>query len=262
MNRAPATRTTAPFFALTGVALRPLALLWLVLALGLMEGLLTLGRETGRLVFRQGADVWAGHGSVFLALAMFFQTLLALACVPLLRRFLPRADDHLRRPPVRSYFGLAMAIGVAMGLFMLVADYAPALLAGDVPDRRYSTSLFDEIFYPVTMLFTGLPEETLFRGVMVGALAVLIPGRVRIGRIDLPLAAFLVAGLFGVAHWRSFTAGPLHLAIAQQLYAFLFALIYVWLMERSRSLLAPMVAHGVGNGVEVAAVVLLARAWA
>ena len=260
MRRATADRT-APFFALSGIRLRAPALLWLGLTWALTEGLLTLGRETGRFVFRQGVDLWGNHGAVFLALAMFFQTLLALALVPLLRRFLPSADDHLRWPPVNSCAGLATVLGIAMGLLMLVADHAPALLAGEVPDRSYSKSPVDEIGFPLVLLFTGLIEETLFRGVLVGALAVLIPGRIRVGAIDLPLAAYLVALLFGVAHWRSFLHDPLHLAIAQQLYAFLFALIYVWLMERSRSLLAPMVAHGVGNTVEVAAVVLLARAW-
>lgn len=260
MSSATAART-APIFALCGVRLRPSALLWLGLAWALTEALLTIGRETGRFVFRHGGALWGNHGAVFLALAMFFQALLAPALVPALRRFLPRADDHLRWPPVRAYVGLATALGIGMGLFMLAADYAPALLAGDVPDRSYSQSRFDEIGFPLVMLFTGLIEETLFRGVLVGALAVLIPGRVRTGPIDLPLAAYLVALLFGIAHWRSFLQDPLHLAIAQQLYAVLFALIYVWLMERSRSLLAPMVAHGVSDAVEVAAVVLLARAW-
>jgi membrane protease YdiL (CAAX protease family) len=33
-------------------------------------------------------------------------------------------------------------------------------------------------------------------------------------------------------------------------------------MERSRSLLAPMIAHGVGDLLEVAAVMLLSVAWA
>jgi hypothetical protein len=45
---------------------------------------------------------------------------------------------------------------------------------------------------------------------------VLVPGRLRIGSIDLPLAA------------------------------------YTWLMERSDSLLAPITEHGVSNAVEVA----------
>jgi hypothetical protein len=42
--------------------------------------------------------------------------------------------------------------------------------------------------------------------------------------------------------------------------AFVFGLTYVWLMERSRSLLAPMTAHGLGDMLEVAAVMVLTAA--
>ena len=75
------------------------------------------------------------------------------------------------------------------------------------------------------------------------------------------MAAYAVALMFGLAHWQSFVVDPLHQAIAQQLYAFAWGLIYVWLMERSRSLLAPMIAHGLGNFTEVAIVIALNAAW-
>ena len=78
---------------------------------------------------------------------------------------------------------------------------------------------------------------------------------------DLPVAAYIVALLFGMAHYESFVVDPLHQALAQQGYAFAWGLAYVWLMERSRSLLAPIVAHGVGNFTEVAIVVALGGAW-
>src|SRR3546814_5922138 len=102
------------------------------------------------------------------------------------------------------------------------------------------------------MITTGLAEETIFRGLLVGMLAVLVPGRLRIGSLDLPVAAYIVALMFGLAHWKSFTVDPFYQAMAQQIYAFVWGLIYVWLMERSRSLFAPMVAHGMGNFTEVA----------
>ena len=54
---------------------------------------------------------------------------------------------------------------------------------------------------------------------------------------------------------------PLHLAIAHQLYAFVWALIYTWLMERSDSLLAPIIAHGVSNAVEVGLVMMLMASY-
>jgi membrane protease YdiL (CAAX protease family) len=92
-------------------------------------------------------------------------------------------------------------------------------------------------------------------------LTVLVPGRLRLGRIEIPVSAVIVSLLFGAAHYKSFAVEPLHLAIAQQLYAFVFGLTYVWLMERSRSLLAPMIAHGVGDLLEVGAVMLLSVAY-
>src|SRR3546814_12050953 len=101
------------------------------------------------------------------------------------------------------------------------------------------------------MLKTRLGEETIFRGLLVDFLVVLVPGRIRAGRFDIPVAAVIVALLFGLAHWKSFQVDPFHMAAMQQLYAFTWGLIYVWLMERSRSLLAPIVAHGVGKAIEV-----------
>jgi membrane protease YdiL (CAAX protease family) len=80
-------------------------------------------------------------------------------------------------------------------------------------------------------------------------------------RLELPVSGVVVALLFSAAHVESFFTGPLGQAIAQQLYAFGFGLIYVWLMERSRRLLAPMIAHGVGDMLEVGAVMLLSVAW-
>ncbi len=109
---------------------------------------------------------------------------------------------------------------------------------------------------------SGLCEETIFRGLLVGMLTVLVPGRVRVGRFDFPFSGLVVAVLFGLAHYNSFLVDPLWMAVAQQLYAFAFGLIYVWLMERSRSLVAPMIAHGVGDALEVAAVMVLQVAWA
>jgi membrane protease YdiL (CAAX protease family) len=111
------------------------------------------------------------------------------------------------------------------------------------------------------MACSGLCEEPIFRSLLVGMLTALVPGRLRVGRIDLPVAGVLVALLFGLAHYETFRVDPLPLAIAQQLYAFAFGLVYVWLMERSRSLLAPVVAHGVGDAVEVGAIVWLQAAW-
>jgi membrane protease YdiL (CAAX protease family) len=249
---------TRPFFEVSGLRFR----LWpIVLAAVLMQVLLVAGREAARWLYFQGQPLWDGHVSVFLLLAILFQAALGFAAIAAMRRLLPAADANLRWPPGRSYAALALAIGLAMGLTMLIADYWPVMLAGAPPQQSYTTSAFDIGGYLVAMLVTGLAEETIFRGVLVGMLVVLVPGRVRIGRLDLPVAAYFVALMFGLAHYQSFQVDPFYEALAQQLYAFAWGLAYVWLMERSRSLLAPMIAHGLSDAVEVGAVMVLMAAW-
>ena len=247
-----------PFIELTGFRFR----LWpLILAAVLMEGMLLAGRELARWIYTSNETLWGGHVSAFFLMAIAFQALIGLAGILAMRRLLPEADDHLRMPPGKSYAGLAILIGVGMGLTMLVADYWPELLSRTPPNQSYSVTALDAGGFLLGMLTTGLAEETIFRGLLVGMLAVLVPGRLRIGRLDLPVAAYAVALMFGLAHYQSFMVDPLHQAIAQQIYAFAWGLVYVWLMERSRSLLAPMVAHGVGNFTEVAIVIALGALW-
>jgi membrane protease YdiL (CAAX protease family) len=178
-----------------------------------------------------------------------------------MRRLLPTADPNLRWPAGRSSVGLGIAIGVAMALIMLVADYWPQLLHHVAPQSGYEVTAVGVPGWLAVMLAAGPNEEIVFRGVLVGMLTVLVPGRVRLGRFEIPISGVIVALLFAAAHYRSFVVDPLYQAIAQQLYAFGFGLTYVWLMERSRSLVAPMVAHGVGDMLEVGAVMLLSVAW-
>jgi membrane protease YdiL (CAAX protease family) len=229
----------------------------------LMQGVLWPARELARLVAHQYSVFFNAHVWAFVGLAMVFQTLAGLACIAAMRRVLPQAPTYLAWPARgRSLVGLALAIGVGMGVLMLVADWWPQLLAHRAPDGGYDPARGGVAGWLVVMAASGLCEEPIFRGLLVGLLTVLVPGRVRVGRVDLPVAGVLVALLFGLAHYGSFFVDPLPLAVAQQLYAFAFGLIYVWLMERSGSLLAPAVAHGVGDAVEVGAVMALHAAWA
>ncbi|HEY9029576.1 MAG TPA: CPBP family intramembrane glutamic endopeptidase [Burkholderiaceae bacterium] len=248
-----------PFLATTGVRLR----LWPVLLAGaLMQAVLWPARELARLVAHHEATFFNAHVWAFVALAMVLQAAAGLACIAVMRRVLPQAPTHLRWPARgRSLVGLALAIGVAMGVLMLAADWWPRLAAHRAPDADYGKSAGDIVGWLAVMAASGLCEEPIFRGLLVGLLTALVPGRVRVGRVELPLAGVLVALLFGAAHYETFFVDPLPLAIAQQLYAFVFGLVYVWLMERSRSLLAPVVAHGVGDAVEVGAVLALQAAW-
>jgi hypothetical protein len=223
----------------------------------LMEGLLRLGREPARWLWQQGPADWAGRPWIFVSLAVTFQALLGLAAIAVMRRLLPRADAHLRWPEKgNTLIGTAVLCGVGMGLAMLAADYWPQILSGTAP-TDYPVNPVDSAGWLFAMGITGFAEEPIFRGLLVGGLAVLVPGRVCIGKLDLPLSAYLVAAMFGLAHWQSFTVNPFYMAAAQQVYAFAWGIVYVWLMERSNSLLAPIIAHGLSDFVEVALVMAM-----
>jgi membrane protease YdiL (CAAX protease family) len=251
-----------PFVEVTGLRFRPWSILWIVLTAVLMQLLLVPGRAAGAWLYKHNIELFQHQIWVFVALATLFQIVTGLAALAVMRRVLPQADNHLRWPPGRTYAGLSVAVGVAMGLIMLVADYWPQLLAHTAPDGGYDIASPGAIAgWLGVMAAAGPNEEIIFRGLLVGMLAVLVPGRLRIGRLDLPVAAYVVALLFGLAHYDSFLHNPLNLAIAQQIYAFAWGLTYVWLMERSRSLLAPMIAHGLSDAVEVGIVMLLMAAW-
>jgi uncharacterized protein len=247
-----------PFFQIVGLRLRlwPIALAFLV-----MVALLVPAGLAAQWLFQHHPgwfhhQVWAFGG-----LAELFHTVAGLVAVVFMRRLLPQADANLRWPPGRRGVGLALAIGVGMAAVMLVADRWPELLTRSAPRTDYEMTWIGVPGWLVMMLAAGPCEEIAFRGVLVGMLTVLVPGRVRLGRFEVPFSGVVVGLLFSAAHVQSFLAGPLYQAVAQQLYAFGFGLIYVWLMERTRSLLAPMIAHGVGDMLEVGAIMVLSVVW-
>lgn len=252
-----------PFFEISGPRSRLLpAVVAIAIAGLLMEGMLRLGRVPAKWLYQHGPATWDDRVWIYVGLAILFQAALGLIGIAIMKRILPKADANLRWPPGRSFAALAFAIGVGMGLVMLIADYWPQLLARQPLDTSYATNLLDGSGWLVSMAITGLAEETIFRGLMVGGLVLFVRERVRMGQFEVPLAGVVVALLFCLAHWQSFIVDPLHMAIAQQSYAFVWGLIYVWLMERSQSLLAPIIAHGTGNALEVGLVMLASVAAA
>lgn len=250
------TSPPRPFFEITGFRFRFTSLIALIAAGLLMEGGLRLGRVPATYLYQHGPESWDGRVWIYVGLAILFQALVGLIGIGVMKLILPRAEAHLRWPPGRSYTRLALILGVAIGVIMLFADYWPEMLAGGVLDATFPVNPVDSAGWLGALAITGLAEETIFRGLMVGALVIFMPGRVRAGDFDIPLAGVAVALLFGAAHWQSFIHDPLHTALAQQIYAFAWGLIYVWLMERSRSLLAPIIAHGAGNFTEIGLVML------
>jgi hypothetical protein len=247
-----------PWFQVSGFRFRWFTLPAVVAAGLLMQTMLVPARELARWVARTNPQVFHHQAWAFVCLAEVFQIVTGVAAVLLLRRFAPRAPTYLRWPARRSDWWLATGFGVAFALIMLAADFWPQmLLHRPFPNQGYEITPIGVPGWMLAMFGAGPNEELVFRSFLVGLLTLFVPGRVRAGNFDVPLSGVAVALLFGAAHYHSFFVESFAMALAQQLYAVGFAIVYVWLMERADSVIAPMVTHSVSDMGEVAATMAL-----
>jgi membrane protease YdiL (CAAX protease family) len=193
-----------------------------------------------------------------LTVAESFELILALVGIAIARRLLPNADFGLRWPQGRSYVGWAAFWGLAFALIMLVADYWPVLIAAKAPmPPEAPTAVNVAGWLGFELLWVGICEETLFRGLLLGVLTALSPSRLRIWGTDISTAGVTLALLFALAHAANFATRPWYEALAQQIYAIALGLIYAWLREHSKSLVPAIVAHSLSDFGETGLVFLL-----
>jgi hypothetical protein len=229
------------------VTSRPIAILLTVLFGGLMPALSSVCAVlTGRLL---GVAIDPGFTLPFLYAQHGFQLVLALLVIFVLQRFVP-ADYGLHWPRGKTYFGAATVWGIFFAVLMTVVGETPQLLHHSVPDLGYKLT-------PPTMagwlafegIYVGPTEEIPFRALMVTYLAAALPGRVRFGRYDMHQAGVIIALVFALAHANSFFTDPWYLALAQQVYAFALGVLYAYWLEKSGSIIAPIIGHNVSDGL-------------
>lgn len=100
-------------------------------------------------------------------------------------------------------------------------------------------------------LLVGLSEEILFRGLFHTWLARSWTGVVRARGVEMPTAGIVAALVFTLAH-VGFRIAPFevfHVAPLQLMQALVLGLFYSWAYHRTRSLLAPVLAHNFSDGV-------------
>lgn len=185
------------------------------------------------------------------------QLLLALVAIAVVRRFVP-ADYGLHWPRQKTYLLPALLWGALFGVVMTLVDYAPQLIAHTKPDPGFPLSrsnIIGWLFFEG--VYVGPTEEIPFRALLVTLLAATMPGRLRLGRFEMNWAGVLVALLFALLHAANFSQRPWPLALGQQVYAFLLGVLYAYWLEKSRSVVAPIVGHNVSDGVEY----LILFAW-
>src|SRR6202789_1501506 len=181
-----------------------------------------------------------------------FQLLYALIAIAILKRLVP-ADYGLHWPREKTYIVPAILWGLFFGVLMTVVDYAPELIARAAPHLDYPMTrgnvtgwLFFEGVY------VGPTEEIPFRALLVTYLATTMPGKLHIGRFNMNWAGVITALIFALLHATNFATRPWPLALGQQLYAFALGVLYAYWLEKSRSIVAPIIGHNVSDVVEYA----------
>jgi uncharacterized protein len=251
----PESASKPPWFSWHGPRLRVLPIL-LVIALGFAIVAASFTAARAILLHLDGSlvpRVWP-----LLIVAEIFELLLALLGITIARRWLPRAEFGTRWPRGRTLVGTAVVWGFAFGLIMLLSDHGARLVRGVAAASPAQTAIDIAGWLAFELLLVGICEETLFRGFLLGVLEALSPSRVRFGSFSISTAGITIAMLFALAHASNFATDPWPVALGQQIYALALGILYVWLRERSGSLLAPIVTHSLSDFTETGLVFVLA----
>jgi hypothetical protein len=98
-------------------------------------------------------------------------------------------------------------------------------------------------------IYVGPTEDSPFRAPLVAHLAAAMPGKLGIGRFCANWAGIIIAPLLPLAHLHSFWTESLLDALIQQGYAFVLGVLYAYWLAKSRSTLAPILAHNITDGL-------------
>ncbi|HEY2444115.1 MAG TPA: CPBP family intramembrane glutamic endopeptidase [Rhizomicrobium sp.] len=187
-----------------------------------------------------------------------FQLLVALIVIAVLKYRLAPADYGLHWPSGKTYIGPAILWGIFFGLLMTAVDYAPQLIAHTKPDPGFpltSGNIWGWTFFEG--IYVGPTEEIPFRALLVTYLTATMPGKLHIGRYNMNWAGIVVAVIFALLHANNFDTRQWPEALGQQFYAFALGVLYAYWLEKSKSVVAPIVGHNVGDVVEY----LILFAW-
>lgn len=187
-----------------------------------------------------------------------FMLLVALVVIAIFKYKLAPADYGLHWPRDKTYILPAVLWGTFFGVLMTLVDYAPQLLTHTTPDPGFPLTpgnIWGWTFFEG--VYVGPTEEIPLRALLVTYLATTMPGKLHIGRFNMNWAGVLVAVIFALLHANSFDTRQWPEALGQQIYAFALGVLYAYWLEKSRSVVAPIIGHNVSDVVEY----LILFAW-
>lgn len=185
--------------------------------------------------------------------AVGYQAVL-FAAIMLFKRFAAAQINFCVKPCLR---GLAMGAGWAVPMFFVIAllgvavAFITLLLTGEPPRHQDIVSLLKKCGDAPTLVLAGcsiivfapICEELLFRGLLYR----LTKGFFAASAGGARLAALVTAAIFALAHGNAFAFAQL----------FATSLVLTSLYERSGSLFASMVCHGVFNAINACCIIFI-----
>jgi uncharacterized protein len=224
-----------------------------VLGLGLPIAAAILSVLGARLIH---APLTPGYNLRWLYMQHGIQLVLALGVIAIFKYWLVPTDYGLSWPRGKTYILPAILWAAFFAVLMTAIDNWHSFLAHGKPElldfpltraNVWGWTIFEGVY-------VGPTEEIPFRALCVTYLAVTMPGKLRFGRYEMNWAGVIVAAIFALAHASSFFTEHWQDALLQQGYAFAIGVLYAYWLEKSKSIIAPIIAHNVSDGLEYAIV--------
>lgn len=197
--------------------------------------------------------------SAYYHLAELGYALLAIAWI---RKTYP-GEYGLAWPQGRSFAVYAVAAGLLLGFFVTLVEYAPQIVDLRPPaDNPYPVTPLNVTGWLASgALVAGPSDELLFRGLLVGYLARTMPGDVSYRGFAVSGGAVAVAAILAASQFADFLVKPAGVVFGEFVYVFAMGVVFAYWYEKSKSLLAPALAHGIANAVEYALVFTMVASW-
>jgi hypothetical protein len=189
--------------------------------------------------------------------------LLVLALISIgIAKLVVRGDYGLHGPDERSYAGVALLWGLLFGVLLTAVDFMPNILAHVAPKLGYplgSNTMLGWLGF--NGLYAGTTEEVLFRGFLVTYLSTTMPGTMHIGRYRMNVAGIIAAFLYAL-YAASFLTAPWQVALGEFFCQFILGVLFAYWLEKSKSILAPIIGHNLSSVTEYALVLGMVTLWA
>jgi uncharacterized protein len=176
--------------------------------------------------------------------------ILGLVSIGIAKLIVP-ADYGLDLQDERSYVAVAFLYGIIFGVLLTLVDVGPSLLAHVPPKLNPGMTGNLPGWLAYNGLYVGVAEEVPFRALVVTYLATTMPGSWRIGRYSMNAAGVVAALIYAI--WAAgFLTAPLFIAVGQFVCQFLLGVLYAYWLEKSKSVIGPIIGHNVSSVTQYA----------